>query len=221
MSAAGINNHLKTGQGNQLMAALRRDPKRAGVLGVLLLVLAVLLLRALLAGGNTPAPVAGAPVPSALATPSMAGHSPDTSDLTPLSGRRATIDASLRQWLSQPVSTPSRNLFEVKLDYFPLEGGRPLALSPAGTSDFWDQLEKSLAWRADQRIKRETQIVAFMQEADQLRPTSTIPGPNPKAMINGMLVGEGDVVASFRVIKIEARRILVEREGIRLEIPMK
>jgi hypothetical protein len=60
-----------------------------------------------------------------------------------------------------------------------------------------------------------------MQEAEQLRPTSTIPGANPKAMINGMLVGEGDVVASFRVIKIEARRILVEREGIRLEIPMK
>jgi hypothetical protein len=60
-----------------------------------------------------------------------------------------------------------------------------------------------------------------MQEADQLRPTSTIGGPNPKAMINGALVGEGDVVASFRIIKIEARRILVEREGIRLEIPMK
>ena len=45
------------------------------------------------------------------------------------------------------------------------------------------------------------------------------------------MVREGDVVASgapgdsrsvtFRVIKIEARRIIVEREGIKLEIPMK
>ncbi len=54
-------------------------------------------------------------------------------------------------------------------------------------------------------------------------------GTRPKAVINGDLVGEGDLVASgtgrartqFRVLKIEPRRIIVEREGIRLEIPMK
>jgi hypothetical protein len=45
-------------------------------------------------------------------------------------------------------------------------------------------------------------------------------GPNPRAVINGELVGEGDVVAEFRVLKIEARRIVIEREGIRLEITM-
>ena len=39
--------------------------------------------------------------------------------------------------------------------------------------------------------------------------------------VNGERVGEGDVVASFRVSRIEARRIIVEREGIRLEIQMK
>ena len=55
-------------------------------------------------------------------------------------------------------------------------------------------------------------------------------GPTPKAVINGDLVGEGDVVTSgtvgdtrvvFRVLKIEPRRILVEREGITLSIQMK
>ena len=43
------------------------------------------------------------------------------------------------------------------------------------------------------------------------------------------MVEDGEVVAygsdqartSFRVVKIEARRIIVEREGIKLEIPMK
>ena len=50
---------------------------------------------------------------------------------------------------------------------------------------------------------------------------STMMGPQPKALVNGELVGEGDVVAAFRVLKIEARRIIVEREGIRLEIQMK
>jgi hypothetical protein len=221
MAGNGTNNLLNSGQGGKLMAALRRDPKRAGILGVLMAVLAILLLRAVLSGGGAPAPVAGAPVPPPMVTAGLAARSADAPDLSQVSGRRAAIDTAVRQWLSQPLSPPLRNLFEVNLDYFPLEGGRPLSLAPTGTSDFWDQLEKSLAWRADQRIRRETQIVAFMQEAEQLRPTSTIPGANPKAMINGMLVGEGDVVASFRVIKIEARRILVEREGIRLEIPMK
>jgi hypothetical protein len=51
----------------------------------------------------------------------------------------------------------------------------------------------------------------------------------PKAVLNGELVGIGDVVAStagearttFRVLKIEARRIIVEREGIKLAVPMK
>jgi len=46
-------------------------------------------------------------------------------------------------------------------------------------------------------------------------------GPQPKALVNGEFVGEGSVVASFRVLKIEARRMIVEREGIRLEIVMK
>ena len=50
---------------------------------------------------------------------------------------------------------------------------------------------------------------------------STVMGAKPKAMINGELVGEGDVIAAFRVIRIEARRVIVEREGIRLEITMK
>jgi hypothetical protein len=221
MSGTGMNNLLKSGPGGNLMAALRRDPKRAGILGVLSVVLLVLLLRAVIGNGGTPAGATGAPVPPPQATPGVAAHPAEFSNPAPLTGRRATIDAAVRQWLGQPLSPPLRNLFEVKLDYFPLDGSRPTSVSPAADSDFWDQLEKSLAWRADQRIKRETQIVAFMQEADQLRPTSTIGGPNPKAMINGALVGEGDVVASFRIIKIEARRILVEREGIRLEIPMK
>jgi len=43
----------------------------------------------------------------------------------------------------------------------------------------------------------------------------------PKALIDGVLVGEGEVVAGFRVLKIEPRRVIFEREGIRLEVPMK
>lgn len=202
------------------MEALRRDPKRAGILGVLLVVLGVLLLRGMFSGG-TPSGAAAAPVPGAVAAGLPGQDATALLNASAPAARRAGQEAALRLWLAAPVPAPQRNLFEVRLDYFPLEGGRALAVAEADGTNFWDQLEKSLAWRADQRIKRESLISAFIQEADQIRPTSTIPGQNPKAMINGKLVGEGDVVASFRVLKIEARRILVEREGIRLAIPMK
>ena len=63
-------------------------------------------------------------------------------------------------------------------------------------------------------------------------------GSEPTAVVNGQTVREGDVVAcgageaggdqaagaearsEFRVLAIEARRVIVEHKGIRLEIPM-
>ena len=63
-------------------------------------------------------------------------------------------------------------------------------------------------------------IANLRQQALQLKLQSTVMGPTPRAAINGELLGEGDVIASFRILKIEARRIIVEREGIKLEITM-
>jgi len=54
-----------------------------------------------------------------------------------------------------------------------------------------------------------------------LKLQSTVMGPQPSAMVNGEMVREGSVVAGFRVLKIEARRMIVEREGIKLAILMK
>ena len=78
-----------------------------------------------------------------------------------------------------------------------------------------------MALQADQRDKRQNLIANYKAQAASLRLVSTMMGPQPKAMVNAELVGEGSVVAGFRVLKIEARRIIVEREGIRLEIQMK
>ena len=64
-------------------------------------------------------------------------------------------------------------------------------------------------------------VEAVQRQAAEMRLQSTVMGAKPKAVIDGALVGEGDVVAQFRVLKIEARRITVEREGIKLEIQMK
>ncbi len=60
------------------------------------------------------------------------------------------------------------------------------------------------------------------QEATQkVHLQSTMVNPeNPKAMVNGSLAKVGDVVEGFRLIRIEARRIYVEREGITLSVPL-
>ena len=72
-------------------------------------------------------------------------------------------------------------------------------------------------------VKKERQAFAenIREQAGQLKLQTTIMGAVPKALVNGQLVGEGDVVASLRIVKITARGMVIEREGIKLEIQMK
>ena len=39
-------------------------------------------------------------------------------------------------------------------------------------------------------------------------------------MVNGEMVHDGDNIAGFRVLKIEARQVIVEREGVKLALLM-
>jgi hypothetical protein len=96
------------------------------------------------------------------------------------------------------------------------------------TGQFWKEIEKSQSVEADQKKRREILVENLQREAAKLRLQSTVMGPEPQAIIGGSLVKEGDVVASgglngglqFRVLGIEARRVIIEREGIRLELRM-
>jgi hypothetical protein len=82
-------------------------------------------------------------------------------------------------------------------------------------------MAKSFQVQADQKDKREYLIANYTAQAQQLKIESIMLGPQPRARVNGKFVGEGSVVAEFRVLKIEPRRIVVEREGIKLAIDMK
>ncbi len=195
---------------SKLMAMVRSDPKKAGVLGVLLAVLALLAGRAAL--GSKPSPASAKSPPRSLPAKSPVAAAP--------TNRMAGAIAALQKWAEAPVPPVSRNLFSVCMDYFPVDGSRAVRSDQTGDG-FWLRLEKSMALQADQRDKRQNLIANYKAQAASLRLVSTMMGPQPKAMVNAELVGEGSVVAGFRVLKIEARRIIVEREGIRLEIQMK
>src|SRR5439155_8283398 len=118
--------------------------------------------------------------------------------------------AILRDWVSEPLPQGvSRNIFEVQLDYYPMDLSHPT--KDSGTINdptFWEKLAKSIDTQADQQHKRENLIQNLRQQAGQLNVTSTLMGPKPKAMVNGVMVGEGEVVAQFRVAEIRARSVV-------------
>jgi hypothetical protein len=74
--------------------------------------------------------------------------------------------------------------------------------------------------RADQQEQRQILIDNIRIAAEALKLDSTIMGATPGAMVNGEMVREGSTVAGFRVLKIEARQLIVEREGVKLAIMM-
>jgi hypothetical protein len=114
-----------------------------------------------------------------------------------------------------------RDLFAVKLDYYPQDGTQIAQTLRAPSGDgFWDRLAKSMTAKADQMKERRILIENHRLQAAQLKLQTTLMGRHPRAMVNGELVTEGDVVATFRVLAIEPRRIIVEREGVKLEILM-
>jgi hypothetical protein len=205
----------------KLSAALKADPKRTGAAAVLLAILVAMAGKTLLRGGpgkSTPAAAsAGASRGSGSA---RNGGGDKNASGGSLSRYSAAAAVALQNWADAPPVPVSRNVFAVNMDYFPMEGSRT-AQSDAPEDGFWVKLEKSLAQQTDQRIKHENLVASYAQQASELKLQSIVMGSQPKAMLNGELVGEGSIVAGFRVLKIEARRLIVEREGIRLEIQMK
>jgi hypothetical protein len=212
---------------------VRNDPQKAGILTVLVAILVVLQVRLQMSDRGGPsvsrAGVSGKGGKGAAALPN--GSSNKGVPLVPGGETGKPVDAAtaLRAWMDQPTAPIERNLFAINLDRFPQTSARPVEVPVTPKFTFWDELAKSVAQRADVRKERQILIENLTQQASQLRLQSTLMGASPKAVINGELVGEGSVVAcgsgesrvTFRVLKIEARRIMIEREGIKLEIQMK
>ncbi len=200
----------------KIVAAVRRDPQKAGILTVLVAILVVLQVRMLMSSKAGPSRA------TAASTVTMSDKSPTA--ISP----RTDGENPMRAWLDQAASTVDRNLFVVNLEKFPQDSGHISAAGPRSAL-FWDDLAKSLSLQADVRKERQILVENLAQQAGQIRLQSTMMGATPKAVVNGEMVGEGSVVAcgtgesrvTFRVLKIEARRIVIEREGIKLEIQMK
>jgi len=192
-----------------LTAALLQDPQKAGVLGVLVLVLVIVCARVMTGQGH-PAAAAGSMISPTAAAVRILIPSPIV--------KPGSTPALVRAWLSAPIPAIGRNDFLVKSEYFPADATKSIALPAA--RGFWSAVEKFLSLQADQKEKRDAVIASLKTQAAALRPTSTVMGATPRAMVGGTIVRVGDRVGAFRVLKIEAHGIVVEQDGIRLAIPM-
>lgn len=199
---------------NKIARAMAQDPKKAVVLSVLLTVMGVMWARVMFNGKTGPS--------SAVAASSAEASTDAKMAISTANNDR--IRAELNTWLAGDAPPVARNLFAVKFDYFQQDASRAGQTLRAPEGDgFWDKLAKSMTVQADQKEEQRILIENLRLQAAQLRVQSTMMGAQPKALINDSLVGEGDVVAKseFRVLKIEPRRIVVERKGIKLAIEMK
>jgi hypothetical protein len=201
----------------KLVRQAKADPKKASVLGVLVLVMLVLWLRMMAGGGSGPSR-ASANITGGSRSDGGGGALTSDNYRRPGGGRSTPTLKALMEWAQRPIAPLSRNPFVINYDYYPQDGTRPaLPRAPQGDG-FWDQLAKSMTARADSIKEHQMLVENLRLQAAQLKVQSTVMGAKPRALINGEFVGEGSIVASFRVSKIEGRRIVLEREGIKLEV---
>lgn len=219
---------------DRLPESLRNDPKKAVILGGLLVAFAGVLFIQFGRGGGgdsaaaaTPEPTVAAPAPAPIPV------------VRPTVREQIPTAARVARWLETPAPALDRNVFALRLENF--QSVAPAAQATAALAKpvvrvvedelFWDELAKSLSQRADQRKQRQIWADNLAAAAGRIRVQTTIMGQTPVAMINGRRAGVGDSVeatvavgasgtVAFRIVSIEARRVVVERDGLKFEILM-
>ena len=198
---------------DNVVDSLKRDPRRTGVLVLLLTVLGIMVWRFVMTG---PA--------RAVATAEQMTDSGLAATIAYDVSRSAALSAS---WREQPVPHLSRNLFTSPLtDPLPdaAAGERPVtAVSADGL--FWRQLEQALAVRADRDQYRQALAQAALRDAEALELQSVVMAPDSWAMIGGKVVRVGDILGTgergpFTLIAIERSRVVLARDGQRVSLSL-
>jgi len=202
-----------TSWSEKAMAAVRASPGKSSILTGLVVIMAVAWIRVLVGGHTNPASAQAAATSAAPPAMVFVEEPADSHHPAEQGG------TSFQQWARQPVGPLSRNPFAVPLDCYPTDTSKNDDPASTGTG-YWNLVSKSMSSRADQQEQRQILIDNVRIAAEALKLDSTIMGAAPGAMVNGEMVREGSVVDGFRVLKIEARQLIVEREGVKLAITM-
>lgn len=201
---------------------LRRDPKKSALLTGLVGLMAVLGIRQYT---GTSAPASARAGVSAVER-STGGNSATSHEA---SNPNNEVAQRVAQWLGTPIKALDRNLFETKLEFFQrVDAAGDDRAAVLADETFWDQLAKSLASQADQKRQKQIRSENLQLAASTLKLQTTLMGSVPKALIDGRMVRAGDLLEtkssdlsmSFRVVQIEPRRVVIERDGVKIELKM-
>lgn len=177
---------------------LRRDKKRAAILGVLGLVGVVVLVRTVGSGDSLPPPAAAAVAPVV-----SVGNSADASAKT------ARLGEDRRdKYIHQIDRKITRDLFEMDPDRFPLAAPvavvKPAASQPAAPAV--DQAE--LARKA------------ILLQSARLMLQSTAVGDSPSAIINDKVLRVGQSIMEFQVVEIAEGTCVVVKNDVTVRLQM-
>jgi hypothetical protein len=198
----------------KLLATMRAAPRKFAVMIGLGLILLAMILRLIFGSSGPSSAFAAVPGAPSGALASALDRSGDPFASRPASAR----DWAILQWTRLPILPLTRNLFAVPLDFYRRDGDHGGDLSVG--AGFWDRLAKSLSAHADQQEQRQILIDNVRIMAGSLKLESIVMGAQPSAMVNGNVVQQGSDIAGFRVLRIEPRMLILERQGVRLAIVM-
>src|SRR5437762_1599814 len=117
---------------DSIVRNVKAEPKKAVALLLLVAILATMWAKIFLF--SEPNQPTAAPPPAGGPRDSRSGN---INSPVP-AGSRALV-----KWTLEPITGTKRNLFAIKLDYFPVDGSRPIFTGDDGDG-FWEQLAKSL-----------------------------------------------------------------------------
>lgn len=206
-----------------LKAQFAGDPKKTRILVVLAVVMVGVWVRLLLAGGKSSAaaatevsispellaqsaPTAVEPAPGTPAQPvSEPAFVPPPG---PASDAAVDISGASRELARDPFAADWR-LFRpvVAATPTPAEGGPGL-------------LERAKEAVRQQRERQRRRAEAIGRAAEALVLQSTLISSSPTAMINGRTYRTGEKCGEFKILKIEARRVLVVKDGCVIALVM-
>jgi hypothetical protein len=210
---------------NRLPESIRDQKQKIGLLTALLSILAMAVAWQTLGGAaaKTAAAKQGATVDSKKSVEERATAS--------TSRKSSKKQKDLESWLARPIEPITRDLFAYDLSRFPFASLYAQSSPDAPRAvTVWDRAEKSLNARADALKQTESRRSSLIRAAERLNVQSIMSsGSTSTAMVNGRVLRVGEIVedesapvkVSFVVRAIEGRRLIVERDGVRIAVSIR
>jgi hypothetical protein len=191
---------------DRLLAGLRRDPKKASILGVLALVFLIVGVREV--ARRTGSPSAGSAATSRVSDAGGATGLPGPANALqapglPKGGNRQADSSTAIQKV--PVD---RDIFTPNVAYFPV-GEKTEPGTVVSSTQVIDPTAKAEAARQEVQAR-----------AKALSLQSTVIGAVPTAIVNGRVLRVGDWISDFQVVEINSRSCQLEKSGIRVVLEM-